>query len=213
MGQWVFPVAGRYGFEDRHWDGAKAVDIFADRGTPLVAVYDGRSEVRDYPLGGHTIHLYTDDGYVCYYAHLVQGTGVGGRVSKGQVIGQVGNTGNAANTPPHCHWAVGTASYGIDANGAGNLAPWPLLRQIERQPAEPDPTPEPEPDADPRDQQIVDLINKLGYLQGDVANAIYTALVDLGEHDVKGSRRTDLWERRKVAREAALAAVETLRSA
>lgn len=128
---WAFPVAEPHDYADRHWDGLKAVDIFCPAGTPLVAVQDGRATVADYPNGGHTVHLATADGYLVYYAHLIQGSGVGGAVRRGQRIGLAGNTGNAATTPPHCHWAVGTQAYGIDNQGAGNVAPWPWLRAIE----------------------------------------------------------------------------------
>lgn len=128
---WVFPVAGPHDYADEHWDGHKAVDIFAPHSTLLVAVQDGTAVVADYPLGGHTVTLYTRDGYVCYHAHLVQNTGIAGPVRQGDALGLVGNTGNAATTPPHCHWAVGTKAYGIDNNGAGDVAPWPLLRAIE----------------------------------------------------------------------------------
>jgi murein DD-endopeptidase MepM/ murein hydrolase activator NlpD len=135
-----FPVRGAVSYHDRHWDGLKAVDIFAPAGADLVAIADGTAEVADFRDGGHTVMLYTDDGHVAYYGHLVQGTGRAGRVRAGEVIGQVDNTGNARNTPSHCHWAWATRAYGIDNNGAGDLAPWPLLRQLEGvAPAEEDP--------------------------------------------------------------------------
>jgi murein DD-endopeptidase MepM/ murein hydrolase activator NlpD len=124
---YVFPIPGGT-FEDRHWDGRKAADIFAPAGTPILACTRGRTEVREYPLGGHTVWLFGDDGYTYYHAHCIAGSGVAGSVQTGDPIGRVGNTGNAATTPPHCHWAVGTRGYGIDTHGAGDVAPWPLLR-------------------------------------------------------------------------------------
>lgn len=86
-------------------------DIFATRGTPIVAVGDGRvvrwnPPSRPTALGGITITYRTTDGSEWYNAHLdtiAEGLSVGASVAGGQVIGTVGNTGNARTTPPHLH--------------------------------------------------------------------------------------------------------------
>ena len=86
-------------------------DIFATRGTPIVAVGDGRvvrwnPPSRPTALGGITITYRTTDGSEWYNAHLdtiAEGLSVGASVTRGQVIGTVGNTGNARTTPPHLH--------------------------------------------------------------------------------------------------------------
>jgi murein DD-endopeptidase MepM/ murein hydrolase activator NlpD len=59
-----------------------------------------------------------------YYAHLdtyAQQIDVGDWVEQGTVLGYVGNTGNAKNTPPHLH-------YGIYLTGQGAVNPYPYLR-------------------------------------------------------------------------------------
>ena len=111
----VFPVAGS-GAEDvgstfgdprsggRRHDG---VDIFAPRGTPAVAATDGRvSKVGSNRLGGKVVWL-RGDGLSFYYAHLdSQEVSFGEAVTAGEIVGRVGNSGNAATTPPHLHFGI-----------------------------------------------------------------------------------------------------------
>lgn len=86
-------------------------DIFASRRTPIVAVDDGHvirwnPPSRPTGLGGITITYRTADGSEWYNAHLdtiADGLSVGASVTRGQIIGTVGNTGNARMTPPHLH--------------------------------------------------------------------------------------------------------------
>jgi murein DD-endopeptidase MepM/ murein hydrolase activator NlpD len=129
MARHAYPFVRETNYPHEHWDGALAVDVFGPSGSSVVACTDGMAEVHDYPRGGHTVTLHGDDGRQYYYAHLVAGSGVGGRVSAGQRIGQMDNTGNADVRPTHCHWAASSAGYGIDDNGAGDIAPWTLLDQ------------------------------------------------------------------------------------
>lgn len=113
-----FPVAGKSNdaigsFWGGERDGGKrtheGIDIFAKRGTPVVAVTDGIvSRTGDRGLGGKQV--WQRDvlfGYSLYYAHLdtviaVEGT----RVKAGDTLGLVGNTGNAKTTPPHLHFGI-----------------------------------------------------------------------------------------------------------
>ncbi len=87
----------------------KGVDMFAPRWTPLVAVVDGKVTFGSNSLGGLSTHIYADNGVVYYYAHL-QGfpddIRSGQRVSKGTVVGYLGNTGNARYTSPHLHFEI-----------------------------------------------------------------------------------------------------------
>ncbi len=90
------------------------IDIFAPRGTPILAV--GPTEVarvsqRD--RGGNVITLIDRDrNLYLYYAHLdEQLTERGLRVDRGDVIGTVGNTGNARTTPPHLHIGIYDGSF------------------------------------------------------------------------------------------------------
>jgi murein DD-endopeptidase MepM/ murein hydrolase activator NlpD len=88
----------------------KGIDIFARRGTQVVAVADGIiSYIGDQPKGGHCLWLTTESGASFYYAHLdrwAPGIYEGMEVASGDLLGFVGNTGNALTTPPHLHFAV-----------------------------------------------------------------------------------------------------------
>lgn len=88
----------------------RGIDIFASRGTPIVAVSDGIiSYIGDQPKGGHCLWLTTEAGTSFYYAHLdrwAPGIYEGMEVQSGDLLGFVGNTGNALTTPPHLHFAV-----------------------------------------------------------------------------------------------------------
>ncbi len=104
--------------------GAPAVDIFAPKGTPILAPVGGVSRPAYYSLGGNATIIAGDDGRFYYFAHG-NVPFVPGRVEAGQQIGQVGNTGNAASTPSHLHFAVATdASFTRGASGgSGNISP------------------------------------------------------------------------------------------
>ena len=99
------------------------VDVFARRGTPVLASVDGRaSRIRTTRLGGKVVWI--RDSFreaSVYYAHLdSQHVSDGDFVRQGDTIGFVGNTGNARTTPPHLH-------YGIYRRGQGPIDPYPLL--------------------------------------------------------------------------------------
>ncbi len=88
-----------------------AMDIHAPRGTPVVAVDDGRvTRLFLSTPGGITLYQFDPGGqFVYYYAHLdryADGIREGQPLRKGQVIGYVGSTGNASPTAPHLHFAV-----------------------------------------------------------------------------------------------------------
>jgi murein DD-endopeptidase MepM/ murein hydrolase activator NlpD len=98
--------APRDGGRRRH----QGIDLLAPAGTPLVAVADGRiTRLRnhDWGLGGISLRLTDHQGTGYYYAHnqrnLVQ---LGQRVRRGQVIAQVGATGNARGGSPHLHFQL-----------------------------------------------------------------------------------------------------------
>jgi hypothetical protein len=84
------------------------VDIFAAHGTPVVAAVDGVVSTRTSNLGGQVIWLRDRrGGRNVYYAHLSRwAVADGTEVRSGDVIGFVGNTGNARSTPPHLHFGV-----------------------------------------------------------------------------------------------------------
>ena len=127
----LFPVAGRGAGDIRSfWGDSRSGgarrhegnDIFAPRGTPLLAVADGivRS-TKVGGLGGKTVWLRDGEGRGLnyYYAHLdSQLVRPGQIVARGDTVGLVGNTGNARTTPPHLH-------FGIYRRGARD--PYPYL--------------------------------------------------------------------------------------
>jgi peptidoglycan LD-endopeptidase LytH len=89
----------------------EAIDILAARGTPVVAVEDGRIEkLFTSKQGGLTIYQFDPSGRYCYYyAHLdryAAGLTQGQTVKRGQVLGYVGTTGNAPKDTPHLHFAL-----------------------------------------------------------------------------------------------------------
>jgi murein DD-endopeptidase MepM/ murein hydrolase activator NlpD len=101
----------------------KGIDIFAPKGTPVVAVTDGIiSYIGDQPKGGHCLWLTTESGTAFYYAHLdrwAAGLYEGMEVQAGDLLGYVGNTGNAKYTPSHLH-------FGVNQNDE-MVNPYPLL--------------------------------------------------------------------------------------
>lgn len=120
----VFPVSSKgnrdiWSFFGDPRDGGKrdhkGIDIFARRGTPVVAAVDGivRS-VRDRGLGGKQVWLNDNQRrQSLYYAHLdSQLVAEGQRVKAGDTLGLVGNTGNARNTRPHLHFSIYRRGYG-----------------------------------------------------------------------------------------------------
>jgi peptidoglycan LD-endopeptidase LytH len=89
----------------------EALDILAPRNTPVMAAEDG-TVVRLFlsKQGGNSIYQFDPQQEYCYYyAHLeryADGLKEGDRVTKGQVIGYVGTSGNAPKDTPHLHFAI-----------------------------------------------------------------------------------------------------------
>jgi murein DD-endopeptidase MepM/ murein hydrolase activator NlpD len=89
----------------------EALDIMAPRGTPVLAVEDGRiAKLFLSKPGGITLYQFDPNGeFAYYYAHLdayADGIAEGGTVRKGQVIAYVGSSGNASPDAPHLHFAI-----------------------------------------------------------------------------------------------------------
>ncbi len=87
----------------------KGTDLFAPRGTPVVAVAAGVVSLKSNNLGGIVAFLRADHGLTYYYAHLegyVPGVTSGQRVGPGDPIGYVGTSGNAIGTSPHLHFQL-----------------------------------------------------------------------------------------------------------
>ena len=126
-----FPVTGKgnaaiQSFWGANRDGGRrsheGLDIFAARGTPVVAATDGRvSSTGNRGLGGKQVWLRSGIfGNSLYYAHLDSiATTTGKRIKTGDTLGFVGNTGNARTTPPHLHFGIYQGR-----NGAVNPLPY-----------------------------------------------------------------------------------------
>jgi murein DD-endopeptidase MepM/ murein hydrolase activator NlpD len=122
----ICPIVGGSAYGDT-WGAPRSggrrhqgVDMLAPTGTPLQAVISGTVAHRDNRLGGITISLLGDNGNRYYYAHLVGYEGEPGRVEQAQVIGYVGDSGNATGVP-HLHFE-------IRPNGGVPVNPYPSVR-------------------------------------------------------------------------------------
>lgn len=93
-------------------DGVRAhlsQDILSPRGTPVLAVADGKIlRMSQNALGGITVYAVdAERKYVFYYAHLdhySDAVTVGLEVKQGDVLGYVGTSGNAPPDTPHLHF-------------------------------------------------------------------------------------------------------------
>lgn len=89
----------------------EAIDILAPQGTPVVAVEDGTvAKLFTSKAGGITLYQFDPDKeFAYYYAHLdryADGIAEGQAITRGQVIGYVGVSGNAPKDTPHLHFAI-----------------------------------------------------------------------------------------------------------
>ncbi len=131
MGMGQFPVAGQADWEDDWHDPRfgppfhlhQGTDIFAERGTPVIAPEAGTVTFTDGGLGGRGAYVTTADGTAYYMAHLnayADSVYSGASVEQGEVVAYVGNTGNAENGAPHLHFE-------IRPYGGGATNPKPIL--------------------------------------------------------------------------------------
>lgn len=129
----LFPVDGEYSFRNDYaeprGDGSRehrGIDIIADKMTPVVAVVDGTITyiARPEASWGYSITIRDSEGYAYRYLHLNNDTpgtddGRGGEanayakdfrrrdsVERGEIIGWVGDSGNAENTTAHLHFEI-----------------------------------------------------------------------------------------------------------
>lgn len=138
----IIPVAGvkpdqiRDTFTDSRSEGRvhDAIDIMAPGGTPVLAAADGEIvRLFQSDRGGTTIYqLSPDKKLVFYYAHLqsyAAGLAVGKYARQGEVIGYVGDTGNAGTGNYHLHFSVAILADPKRYWEGQNINPYPLLRR------------------------------------------------------------------------------------
>ena len=117
-GGYMFPVLGATAndFSD-DWGAPRAdtgfhqgLDIFAATGTPILAITDGTVfRIGWNTLGGRRLWLSDGSGNLFYFAHLSGFSPLareGAAVKRGDVLGFVGNSGDAQGTPPHLHFEI-----------------------------------------------------------------------------------------------------------
>jgi peptidoglycan hydrolase-like protein with peptidoglycan-binding domain len=131
----VFPVQGKCYYGDT-WHYSRSggrlhlgVDIITSQGKLIYAVADGTitKVYTDYPgsLSGNGVRLTMADGTYFFYAHMVavaDGIDVGTKVKAGQIVGQVGSTGNSGT--PHLHFEV-------HPQGGAAVNPYPIVKAID----------------------------------------------------------------------------------
>jgi murein DD-endopeptidase MepM/ murein hydrolase activator NlpD len=135
----VFPVGTPNNFGDsfgaprmvgtQYFHAHEGTDIMAPRGTPLLACERGIIlRIGTDVLGGNKLYLKGESGTYYYYAHLdkyADGLANNQVVEAGQVIGYVGDTGNAKGGPTHLHFE-------IHPDGGRAVNPYPLLKVVKQ---------------------------------------------------------------------------------
>ncbi len=124
-GSFVCPVPGATFFNDWGFprSGGRShagTDLFAARGTPVRAPASGRLDTAVGTIGGKQFRLTSNDGTLWFGSHM-DAFGATGQVSAGDVIGYVGDSGNARGSRPHLHFEV-------HPGGINAVNPYPLLR-------------------------------------------------------------------------------------
>ncbi|HEU5249319.1 MAG TPA: M23 family metallopeptidase, partial [Thermoanaerobaculia bacterium] len=137
-GGYVFPIYGTASFGDSFGGPRPGVrggwhhgeDLFAPLGAPVLAVADGTLHTIGFNrLGGYRLWLRDGLGNEFYYAHLSAYTQLaveGRRVEAGDVIGFVGDTGDADGGSPHLHFEIHPAAM-VGLGYDGVVAPYPIL--------------------------------------------------------------------------------------
>lgn len=110
-----------------------AIDIMAPAGTPVVAAADGEiAKFFDSERGGITIYQYSRDRRsVYYYAHLqkrADNLKEKDFVTRGTIIGYVGDTGNSGAGNYHLHFTITTIAEGESIFKGTDVNPYPLLK-------------------------------------------------------------------------------------
>jgi LysM repeat protein len=111
--------ANDWGFPRSGGRAHSGTDMFAPRGTPILAPVAGVVSFGTGTIGGRQFRMAGDDGTTYIGSHM-DAFGASGRVSAGTVIGYVGNTGNAAGGATHLHFEV-------RPDDGASMNPYPLV--------------------------------------------------------------------------------------
>ena len=118
--------------EPRGGHAHQALDIMAPRGTPVVSATDGRVLRLFNSVAGGTMIYAADpsDKFILMYAHLDRyADGVVDKmpIKRGQLLGYVGSTGDAAGGPTHLHFAIARGHPSVAWWKGTPVNPYPLL--------------------------------------------------------------------------------------
>ena len=114
----------------------EAIDILAPRGTPVVAVGDGKvAKLFTSAAGGITVYQFDpEQRFIYYYAHLdryAEGLNEGMELKRGDTLGYVGTSGNAPKNTPHLHFTIFRAGPDKKWWKGTAINPYPLLAKPE----------------------------------------------------------------------------------
>ena len=168
MDRFPLPDDTNYSYAKAFTAKHRGTDIFAPRGTSVLAVADGIARAAEDPKGGKVVYLNATAGERYYYAHLdtwdpvLEAAGkLGMRVQAGTPLGTLGSTGNAAGKSPHLHFQVtNAANEQVDPfDPLGDVDPHlhPVEHPEPAQPQAPASTPLPSPDDVPEPAPLPEL--------------------------------------------------------
>jgi len=105
LGRWRWPVHGEISqsFSSQH----RAIDVVSEPGSLVVAADGGEVVYAEWDISGYGYLVIVEHGddYRTYYGHLYGFyVDVGQRVERGDLLGQLGNTGRS--TGPHVHFEI-----------------------------------------------------------------------------------------------------------
>lgn len=110
-----------WGFPRSNGRSHAGIDLFAPIGTPVLAPASGWVDIATGTVGGHQFRLTDSSGTMWFGSHMSE-FGKSGQVSAGDVIGYVGDSGNARGSNPHLHFEVHPSGQAVN--------PYPMLRSV-----------------------------------------------------------------------------------
>jgi LysM repeat protein len=125
---WTCPVPGAHYFNDWGFPRSggrfhEGNDLFAPKGSPVLAPVSGTVFFQNGPIGGLQFRMFGDDGTTYIGSHLDTMGGTDGYITAGSQLGTVGDTGNAIGSRPHLHFEMHPGD-GAAAN------PYPTLQKF-----------------------------------------------------------------------------------